>query len=139
MSSGVGCRRSSDPAWLWLWCRLAAAVLIKPLAWEPPYAADVALKSQKKKKIMTPTQIRTQIDAMEPQPSSEDQALQPSCWPFSATQLWFPKQLTGLSEHLTFRLEEDMLGPHPASGLYQILRPRLQLSQLVLQVCHPLE
>ena len=27
---------------LWLWCRLAAQ--IRPLAWEPPYAAGVALK-----------------------------------------------------------------------------------------------
>ena len=29
-----------------LWCRLAAAALIRPLAWEPPYAADAALKSK---------------------------------------------------------------------------------------------
>ena len=25
-----------DPALLWLWCRLAAVALIRPLAWEPP-------------------------------------------------------------------------------------------------------
>ena len=31
----------TDPAWLWLWCRPAAAALIRPLAWEPPYAAGV--------------------------------------------------------------------------------------------------
>ena len=35
---------------LWLWCRLAAAALIQPLAWEPLYATDVALKRAKKKK-----------------------------------------------------------------------------------------
>ena len=35
---------------LWLWCRLAAAVPIRPLAWEFPYAAGVALKRQKDKK-----------------------------------------------------------------------------------------
>ena len=29
-----------DPALLWLWCRLAAAALIHPLAWELPYAAS---------------------------------------------------------------------------------------------------
>ena len=29
---------------LWLWCRLAAAALIRPLALELPYAARVALK-----------------------------------------------------------------------------------------------
>ena len=32
------------PVLLWLWCRLAAAALIQPLAWELPYAAGVALK-----------------------------------------------------------------------------------------------
>ena len=36
-----------DPVLLWLWCRLAAAALIQPLAWEPPYGASVALKKQK--------------------------------------------------------------------------------------------
>ena len=40
-----------DPALLWLWCRLVAAALIKPLAWEPPYVAGVTLKRQKKKKV----------------------------------------------------------------------------------------
>ena len=39
-----------NPAWLWLWCRMAAAVPIRPLAWEPPYAASVALKKDQKKK-----------------------------------------------------------------------------------------
>ena len=29
---------------LWLWCRLAAAAPIQPLAWELPYATDTALK-----------------------------------------------------------------------------------------------
>ena len=53
MSSGVGCRCGSDPELLWLWSRLAATALIRPLAWEPPYATEVALqmaKSQKAKK-----------------------------------------------------------------------------------------
>ena len=35
---------------LWLWCRPAAAALIQPLAWEPPYVVRAALKRQKKKK-----------------------------------------------------------------------------------------
>ena len=39
-----------DPVLLWLWCsRPAATAPIKPLAWEPPYAAGEALKSKKKK------------------------------------------------------------------------------------------
>ena len=40
-----------DLVLLWLWHRLAAAVLIRPLAWEPPYAVGAALKRQKKKKF----------------------------------------------------------------------------------------
>ena len=34
--------------WLWLWRRLGAAALIRPLAWELPYATGVALKRKKK-------------------------------------------------------------------------------------------
>ena len=50
MSYGVGQRCVSDLALLWLWHRLVAANLIRPLAWEPPYAVGKALKRQKKKK-----------------------------------------------------------------------------------------
>ena len=53
MSCGVGCRYGLDLALLWLWCRQAAAALIRPLAWDPPYAEGVALKRQKKKKQKT--------------------------------------------------------------------------------------
>ena len=35
---------------LWPWRRPAATALIRPLAWEFPYAADAAVKGQKKKK-----------------------------------------------------------------------------------------
>ena len=49
MSCGVGHRCGSDPALLWLWCRPEATALIRPLAWESPYAAGVALKGQKDK------------------------------------------------------------------------------------------
>ena len=48
MSAGVGCRRGLDPALLWLWCRPVAIAAIRPLAWEPPYAAGVALEKAKK-------------------------------------------------------------------------------------------
>ena len=44
---GVGCRRGSDLALLWLLCRLAAVALIWALAWKPPHAFGVGLKSQK--------------------------------------------------------------------------------------------
>ena len=46
-SCGAGHRRSSDPAWLWLWP--AATALIRALAWEPQYAMGAALKKGKKK------------------------------------------------------------------------------------------
>ena len=51
MSCGVGCRCSSDPALLWLWCRPAATAPIRPPAWEPPYALGAALEKAKKDKI----------------------------------------------------------------------------------------
>ena len=54
MSCGVGRRRGSDPALLWLWRKPVATAPIRPLAWEPPYAEGAAqemAKRQKKKKI----------------------------------------------------------------------------------------
>ena len=50
MSSGVGRRCGSDLALLWLWHRPAGVTPIRPLAWEPPYAVGMALKSKKRKK-----------------------------------------------------------------------------------------
>ena len=53
MRYGVGYRGGLDLALLWLWRRPAATAPIRPLAWEPPYAAEAALemaKRQKKKK-----------------------------------------------------------------------------------------
>ena len=47
MSCGVD--YSSDPAFLWLWCRPVATAPIEPLAWEPPCAVGVALKKRKTK------------------------------------------------------------------------------------------
>ena len=51
MSCGVGHRRGSDPALLWLWRSLAATALIGPLAWEPPYATRSSPIKGKKKTI----------------------------------------------------------------------------------------
>ena len=51
-----GCRRGSDPTllWLWFWFRVRVRVrvtaLIRPLAWELPYAAGVDLEVAKRKK-----------------------------------------------------------------------------------------
>ena len=51
MSCGVGHRRVSDLALLWIWPRLAATASIRPQAWEPAYAVGAALEKIKKKKI----------------------------------------------------------------------------------------
>ena len=52
MSCVVGHRRGLDLALLWLWRRPAAIVSIQPLAWEPPYAVSVALKTKQNKKLI---------------------------------------------------------------------------------------
>ena len=63
MSYGVDRRHGSDLVLLWLWYRPAAKALICPLAWKPPYATGVALKSppfppaKKKKK-----EVRVKFD-----------------------------------------------------------------------------
>ena len=51
MSCGVGHKFGLDPALLWLWCRPADAALIRPLAWELPYAVSADIKRQKKKTL----------------------------------------------------------------------------------------
>ena len=51
VSCGVGHRHGSDPVLLWLWHRPAATARIKPLAWEPPYAAGAAQEKAKRQKI----------------------------------------------------------------------------------------
>ena len=51
MSCGVGHRRGLNLALLQLWCRPVARALVRPLAWEPPYAVGAALKREKKKKL----------------------------------------------------------------------------------------
>ena len=61
MSCGVGHRLGLDPPLLWLWCRLAAVALIRPLAWEPPYATGTALKN---KQIKIKRSTNTQVDSL---------------------------------------------------------------------------
>ena len=54
MGCGVGHRRGLDPAWLWLWHRLAASALIGLLAWEPPHAMEEAPPQKKSLQITNP-------------------------------------------------------------------------------------
>ena len=62
---GVGRRHSLGLALQWLWRRLVATALIRPLAWESPYAVGAALKRQKdpppKKYIYTPQFVYSRI------------------------------------------------------------------------------
>ena len=50
VSGGVGCRCSSNPAFLWLWHRPEAIAPLGLLAWEPPYAPVAALEKTKRQK-----------------------------------------------------------------------------------------
>ena len=63
MTCGIGLRCGSDLALLWLWHRQAAAAPIQPLAWEPPYATRVALKSKDKIKIKTELVVKLQLSS----------------------------------------------------------------------------
>ena len=62
MSCGVVRRCRSDLALLWLWCRPGAAAPIQPLAWEPPYALDAAVKRQKQNKTNVSHSRLTKMD-----------------------------------------------------------------------------
>ena len=64
MNCGVGHGCCLDVVWLWLWCRLAAVVPIRPLAWEPPCAAGAALKSKTIKIIIIIIKILKTIKLM---------------------------------------------------------------------------
>ena len=58
-SCGVDHRHGLDLALLWLWFKPASTALIRPLAWELPFAAGVALKKTilKKKKKSRPREM----------------------------------------------------------------------------------
>ena len=45
-------RRGSDPTLLWLWRWLETTAPIRPLAWEPPYAAGAAQEIAKRQKYL---------------------------------------------------------------------------------------
>ena len=62
MSCGAGGRHGLDLALLWLWHRLVATALIRPLAWEPPYAAGGAQEKEKKKKKKKKTSFSNKPD-----------------------------------------------------------------------------
>ena len=68
----MGHRCSLDPALLWLWCRLAPAAPIQPLAWELPYAMGVAIKTKPKKYIQA--EKEKELEDLNMPPSSTDRS-----------------------------------------------------------------
>ena len=62
MSCGVGRRRGSDPALLWLWRRPAGTDPIRPLGREPPYATGAALEKGKKTKKCNSFMAENQVN-----------------------------------------------------------------------------
>ena len=78
MSCGVGRRRGSDLALLWLWRRLAAAALIRPLAWEPPCVVGGALKRPPQTFFFNLKKLKKKTNsAREPPSSSCDSKVSP--------------------------------------------------------------
>ena len=57
----MGRRLGLDPVLLWLWCRLVATAPIRPLAWEPPYAAGADLEKAKRQKDKKKKIVRTSM------------------------------------------------------------------------------
>ena len=58
VSCGVGHRRGSYLALLWLRCRPAAVALIQPLAWELSDATDGDVERKKKLKIKSQLHLK---------------------------------------------------------------------------------
>ena len=90
MSCGVVCRHGSDPALLWLWRRSVATALIRPLAWELPYAAGAAqenVKKDKKKKKKKKRILKTELDAPEAARKHDPQILCPFLHSFTWSSL----------------------------------------------------
>ena len=75
MCCGVGPRRSSDPALLWLWCWPAAKAPIGALPREPQYATRPPQKKKqekKKKKQLRNKKQKTSVHEKEPRGQHHD-------------------------------------------------------------------
>ena len=102
----------SDPKLLWLGRRLAAAVPIGPLVWEPPYAAGAALKKTKKKK-----KEKKKLS------DSPKLTFQPNCSPGEISHrddAWVSLPLTPHLQHLlTQRTASSPLHPRDTTHAYR--------------------
>jgi len=61
-----------DLALLWLWCRLVASALIRPLAWEPLYATDAALEKTKRQNKIKISQEKHALRQVPRNPTCDD-------------------------------------------------------------------
>ena len=119
MSYGVGRRRGSDSALLWLWHRQVATAPIRPLIWEPPYAAGAAL-GKKNLKITTRVMLNNIINRI----------LITSCLNFQLSLLWESyythevdfagRQYNKVVKSLDFGASIDQLGLGHACMSYQL-------------------
>ena len=82
MGCGAGRRHGSDLALLWLWRRLAATALIRPLAWELPYATGVALKKDKNTEKQKTKNKTKQKKKRKKENRNRKSSVKCSSWPF---------------------------------------------------------
>ena len=61
---GIGGRHDLDAVLLRLWCKPAATAPIRPLAWEPPYAAGAAQEIAKRQKQKQNQKTKTKTNSM---------------------------------------------------------------------------
>jgi len=92
VSCGVGCRRGSDPALLWLWRRLVATAPIRPLAWEPPYVAGAAQempeRQKKNKKQKKEVACTTPSHMLELFPELQKYLFSMAMWKWGGRVVW---------------------------------------------------
>ena len=110
MSCGVGHRCGSDLVLLWLWCRPAVTALIRLLAWEPPYATDVALKGKKTKTKTKQTNKKSHMHFDETEQSESAMAgmLELSDWEFKTNMMNMLKILQTGSNDKRDKKQEQM-------------------------------
>ena len=117
-------------ALLWLWHKPVATALIQPLAWEHPYAMDVALKKQKTNKqkpknFLLGVSKRSQAQLTQPDKSLLFSAQGPIYLP---PQAWGPpKESLGLELALVFGPvpQEQERGAGRSSSRWRENHPRV--------------
>jgi len=92
---------SWDLALLRLWCRPAAAALIRPIAWELAYAAPVALRSKKKKVYLLESPNNPNLPGITLSPEELTSYRQPPLNAKKYLSLFYTAGSTRISAHVT--------------------------------------